>query len=195
MIADLLRNRCSVRKFMDKPIPKDLVDYIIDAGRLSPSGGNEQPWLFGVVDDRNLINSIVQVAYNQKWIGTSPLLIVLCTRVVEDDRGARDIQKSRFPEWDREITEMDKDLYSKINLEEHQTKIPGTHMVLAALEHGIMSTWVSYFNVEKVSQLLNLPKWLIPSEILVLGYPDAELKIKPKKSREEIVFHNTYDMK
>ena len=42
IILDLLRKRVSVRKFQDKPIPEDVLQEIPEAGRLSPSGGNEQ---------------------------------------------------------------------------------------------------------------------------------------------------------
>lgn len=192
MIVDLLKTRCSMRKFKQMPIPQDIVDYIIEAGRLSPSGGNEQPWLFGVIDDKELIRKIAVVAYNQEWITSAPLLIVLCTTIVEDERGGRDIQVSRFPELKNEIVNMDKELYSKLNSEEHQSKIPGTHMVLAALEQGIYSTWVSYFSVSEVSKLLNLPSSYIPSEILVFGYPAGEIKPRIKKKKEEIVFLNSY---
>lgn len=193
MIVDLLKKRCSVRKFKQMTIPQDTIDYIIEAGRLSPSGGNEQPWMFGIVNDKELINSIAAAAYNQKWISSAPLVIVLCTTIIEDERGARDIQVSRFPELKNEILNMNKELYSKLNSEEHQSKIPGTNMVLAALEHGIYSTWVSYFNVNEVSDLLNLPSLYIPSELLVLGYPEGETKPRVKKKKEEIVFTNSYN--
>ena len=56
-------------------------------------------------------------------------------------------------------------------MKEHQKKIPGTYMALAALEHGVASTWVSYFDVDKMSMLLNLPKAYISSEILAFGCP------------------------
>jgi len=75
--------------------------------------------------------------------------------VINDDGGGRDVQKARFPEINETIKDMDKEIYSKLNLEEHQTKIPGTHMVLAALENGLGSTWISYFNVEELSELLD----------------------------------------
>ena len=68
MIIDLLKKRCSVRKFKQVTIPQDTIEYIIEAGRLSPSGGNEQPWMFGIVNDKDLINRISVAAYNQKWI-------------------------------------------------------------------------------------------------------------------------------
>ena len=192
MIIDLLKKRCSVRKFKQTTIPQDTIEYIIEAGRLSPSRGNEQPWMFGIVNDKDLINRIAVAAYNQKWIGSSPLVIVLCTTIVEDELGARDIQVSRFPELKNEILNMTKELYSKLNSEEHQSKIPGANMVLAALEHGIYSTWVSYFNVNEVSSILNLPSLYVPSEILVLGYPDGDFKQRIKKKKEEIVFINSY---
>jgi nitroreductase len=191
-IIDLLNKRWSVRKFKDKEISGEVIDYIVEAGRLSPSGGNEQPWLFGVINDREKIKSVSEAAYNQKWIATAPLLIILCTKIVEDERGARDIQTARFPHLKDEIVNMEKELYSSLNCEEHQTKIPGTHMCLAALEHGINSTWVSYFKVREVSQILNLPRNIIPSEIIVMGYPDEEFKNRRKKSKEEVLFINSY---
>lgn len=68
MIKDLLDNRCSVRSFLNRDISKDIIDSIIEAGRLSPSGGNEQPWKFGIVTDKVLICSISEIAYNQSWM-------------------------------------------------------------------------------------------------------------------------------
>ena len=193
MIIDLLRDRCSVRKFLDKEIPNDIINSIIEAGRLSPSGGNEQPWKFGIITDKSLICRISELARNQSWIKSAPLLIILCTTVVEDARGARDIQKYRFPRWCEEIDKMDKELYSCINMEEHQTKIPGTHMILRALEYGVSSTWISYFDVDKVANLLYLPELYIPSEVIAFGYSAEKMKLRPKKSVKEITFYNKFE--
>ncbi len=190
MLLDLLKKRCSVRKFSDKEVSREIIDYIIEAGRLAPSGGNEQSWKFGVIKERDLIKQVSKIAYNQKWIENADFLIVLITIIVADEKGGRDIQKARFPEYEMEIETMEKDLYGKLNQEEHQTKIPGTHMVLAALEHGIGSTWVSYFKVDELKSLLGLPEGHIPSEIIAFGYPKAEMKPTKKKDIDEIVFYN-----
>jgi nitroreductase len=192
MILDLLRKRCSVRYFSEVQISESIISDIVEAGRLSPSGGNEQPWKFGVITDKEQIKLISEAAFNQTWISTAPLLIVLCCTIVSDSRGAREIQKKRFPKWKKDIENMDKKLYSYLNLEEHQTKIPGTHMVLEALEKGIFSTWVSYFDVEKVSMVLNLPEFYIPSEIIAFGYPADRIQTREKKKIEEVIFHNRY---
>ena len=69
MLLDLLKKRSSVRNFIDKDIPNEIINYILEAGRLSPSGGNEQPWKFGVINNQELIRKISEIAYNQKWRG------------------------------------------------------------------------------------------------------------------------------
>ena len=192
MITTLLQQRTSVRKFQERPVPEEVIREMLEAARLSPSGGNEQPWAFGVITDCALIKQISKVAHGQKWIARAPLLIVLCTVCVEDERGGRDIQKHRYPQWAWEIAQMPQDLYWTLNQEEHQTKIPGTHMVMVALEHGVASCWVSRFNVAQLAQLLKLPDHYLPSEILVFGYPEFDQEPRSKKSLEDLVFRDVF---
>lgn len=194
MLLELLRNRTSIRNFTGEDISMKVIEYILEAGRLSPSGGNEQSWIFGVITDKDMIKKVSEIAYNQKWIGSASFLVVLCTCIVEKERGGRDIQKARFPKISEMIESMDNEIYSCLNMEEHQTKIPGTHMVLTALEHGIASTWVSYFDVDKMSMLLNLPKACIASEILAFGYPANKKEPLKKKKLEEITFYNVFNI-
>ncbi len=192
MITELLRKRRSQREFKDQPIPDEVLQDILEAGRLSPSGGNEQPWAFGVVTDRELISSIAEIAHHQRWIARAPLVIVLCTRGVGDASGGRDIQVDRFPEMAQAIRDLDHDLYLALNQEEHQTKIAGTHMALAAWERGVGSCWVSRFEVKRLAALLRLPENFLPSEILILGYPLETWAPTKKKPVEEIVFYNQF---
>ncbi|WBW97835.1 nitroreductase family protein [Oceanirhabdus sp. W0125-5] len=194
MINELLKKRCSVRNFSTEKVPSETIDYILEAGRLSPSGGNEQPWKFGVIKDKSLIKTISKICYNQKWIESADFLVVLCATIVDEEKGGMFIQHSRCPELKETISKLPKELYSKINLEEHQTKIPGSHMVLAALEKGVYSTWISYFNVEELKTLLNLPDNFYPSEILAFGYPQGTLKTTSKKPLDEIVFYDSYSL-
>ena len=62
MILNLLKKRCSVRSFSEKPISEPILSEILEAGRLSPSGGNKQPWKFGVITDQELKESESRVA-------------------------------------------------------------------------------------------------------------------------------------
>ncbi len=193
MILDLLKKRKSIRNFTGKDVPDEVINYILEAGRLSPSGGNEQPWKFGLITDKALINEISQIAYNQNWIIKASFLVVLCTYNLDKSHGGRDVQKARFPRHSKTIEDLEDDIYTKIHMEEHQTKIPGTHMVIAALEHGLGSTWVSYFDVDKLTHLLNLPKSYIASEIIAFGDPVIDEKVTVKKSFNEVVFCNKFE--
>lgn len=191
-INDLLSNRASTRKFQDRPVSDEMIQQILQAGRLSPSGGNEQPWIFGVITERELIQQLAHLAYDQAWISAAPLIIVLCTTPVSDAAGGRDIQKQRYPDYADQITALDADLYWALNQEEHQTKIAGTHMALVALESGIGSCWVSWFKVKEVARLLRLPPGCLPSEMLVFGYPQTQPRLIPKKDLDELVFYNIH---
>jgi nitroreductase len=193
MILDLLQKRYSCREFSDKPIPSEIIHYILECGRLSASGGNEQPWKFGVITKPDIIKEIsiaASVNYCQKWITSAPLVIVLCTELFDYD--IADIGLKRFPSMIDRMVKIDKDLLSAIGMEEHQTKIPGEHMVLAALEHGIYSTWISSIDCEMVGKLLGVNGYLV-SNVIAFGYPIASSNTTPKKDLHSITFTNHFD--
>lgn len=47
--------RRSVRKYLNKAVPRELIDQLLEAGRMAPSAVNRQPWKFYVVADKNTI--------------------------------------------------------------------------------------------------------------------------------------------
>lgn len=53
-----LMGRRSVRSFEDKSVPKEVIDKILKAGVLAPSGMNGQPWHFTVIENREIINKL-----------------------------------------------------------------------------------------------------------------------------------------
>ncbi|NPV10062.1 MAG: hypothetical protein HPY83_19115 [Anaerolineae bacterium] len=50
-VIEAIKGRRSVRSFLDKPVPRELIETIIDAGRWAPTGANMQLWRFVVVED------------------------------------------------------------------------------------------------------------------------------------------------
>jgi len=193
MLLDLLSKRYSCRDFSDTKISNAIIAYILECARLSASGGNEQPWKFGIVTDASLIKDIAEACsenYCQRWIANAPLVIVLCTQLF--DYPIADISLNRFPSMLDEMKKIDKNVISAIGMEEHQTKIPGEHMVLAALEHGIYSTWISSMNCEKVGELLGVEGYLV-SNVIVFGYPKQHKEPTPKKGLDAITFANHFN--
>jgi nitroreductase len=145
-----------------------------------------------VIRDRDTIGKIADNSYGQNWIRGAPLIIALCTKVKDDASGAREIQVQRFPRHKTNIEEMDKVLYTCLNLEEHQTKIPGTVMTLLALERNLHSTWISRYDVLRVKELLLLPENVYPCELIAFGYRKNAQNFPKKKSLDEIVFWERY---
>ena len=61
----VFKNRRSVRKFKPDPIPDSKINQIIDAARMAPTSGNQQPWKFLVVRDKKLINQMLEACVNE----------------------------------------------------------------------------------------------------------------------------------
>ena len=204
MLLELLKKRYSCRNFLNKEISNEIINYILECARLSASGGNDQPWKFGVITNSEIIQKIsvaANINYEQKWVASAPLVIVLCTKILHKVdyvdvpwEQLHSVGLNRFPSMKDKILELDKDLYVIINMEEHQTKIPGEHMVLAALEHGIYSTWISSIDCERVGELVGIENYLV-TNVIAFGYPGESKEVTTKKHLKDITFINHFDNK
>jgi len=98
---DVARTILAVRRYQDKPIPDELVDRIVEAGRLSGSSMNLQPWHFIVVRDRDALRQLGTLAKTGPYIAQAPLAIVV---VIDKSRFAvsdasRAIQTMMLTAW------------------------------------------------------------------------------------------------
>ena len=64
----VIKSRRSVRKYIDKEIPEEILKEIIDCARLAPSGNNRQPWMFLVITDWEKKEKIASLARYGKFI-------------------------------------------------------------------------------------------------------------------------------
>jgi nitroreductase len=78
-----LTGRRSTRKFTDKPIPRDVLEKIVDAGRVAPTARNEQPWEFVVVTDRAMLARIGDITDHGKFIAEAAACIAVYCRVTK----------------------------------------------------------------------------------------------------------------
>src|SRR5512137_1279521 len=70
--------RRSVRKFTDQSIKDDLIKKIISAGMAAPSAGNEQPWQFIVIRNKQTLKKVSDCSPFAKVAGNAPVAIVVC---------------------------------------------------------------------------------------------------------------------
>ena len=61
-MLDLIKTRRSTRKYQDRPVPRELLEQIVEAGRYAPSGGNNQTGHFLVVTDPAVLARLAEMA-------------------------------------------------------------------------------------------------------------------------------------
>ena len=170
---DLAKKRKSVRKYLEKPVPRELIDKCLEAARLAPSACNSQPWSFIVVENTDLKNQIVQETMTglyslNKFAFSAPVLIVV---VREKSKYA-----ARLAGTLRDVK------YSLLDI-----GITCDHFTLQAAELGLGTCWIGWFNDKKIKKILGLQKSAQIDVVLALGYPqDNSLKDKSRKELELI---------
>jgi len=100
-VFDAVRTLLAVRGYQDKPIPEAVVRRIVEAGRLTGSGMNRQPWHFIVVRERETLRSLGAVASSGSYVAQAPLAVVVATdktRFAVSD-ASRAIQSMLLTAW------------------------------------------------------------------------------------------------
>ena len=145
----VIKTRRSVRSYKPDPIPEGVLERVLDAARIAPSGSNRQPWKFIVVKDEGTKKKLVPACHNQSWIADAPVIIVACARELDYNRGGYMGKLSGV---------MD-------------AAIAFTHLILAARTEGLGTCWIGAFDNERVKEILEVPKGWNVAALTPLGYP------------------------
>ncbi len=162
---ELAEKRCSIRGYKPDPVPEELLNEILQAGRLAPTAKNLQPFHFIVVRSEPLLDALA-VAYPAPFFREAPVVIVIC---VESSKG-----------WTRER-------YDGKNYCEVDAAIAIDHMTLAAADNGLGTCWIGAFDPSKVSAVIGLPNDIEPLALLPIGFPNMEGREKIRKALDELV--------
>lgn len=102
---EAIRTILAVRQFKDTPIPDPIMRQILEAGRLTASGGNSQAWHFIVVRDKETLRQLGQLIRTGPYIAQAPLAIVVAMDqsplAVSD--GSRAIQDMMLAAWSQGV--------------------------------------------------------------------------------------------
>lgn len=189
-MLDAIIGRRTVRKFQGKAIPADILDRIVEAGRLAPSAGNVQPLEFIVVDDPGKTKEVFPLLKWAAYIspegdpknGEEPaayIAVLVNTRLRE-----------KFFEYD--------------------VGAAAENMILAGLSFGIAGCWMYSIDREKLAVRLGVPEHYRIDCVLSLGYPAEEPTVEPmddsprywkdekgrlhvpKRAANDVVHHNRF---
>ncbi len=149
--------RRSIRKYEARPVPAEATRTLLAAGMSAPSAGNQRPWHFVVVTDRELLDAIPKVHPYAQMVLQAPAAIAVC--------GELALQKHPGS-WVQDCAAATQNI------------------LLAARALGLGTCWLGVHpkaeREEPIARLLGLPEGIVPLSIIALGYP-AEEKDAPDR--------------
>jgi nitroreductase len=175
---NLLKSRRSVRSYKPEPVPKEVIDKILEAGTWAPSAMNRQPWKFVVVTDRKLINELSE---NVKKIMLKNDTIMKVARFAERFTAQKDLVFYGAP------------LLIFVVGEENDwmafdTGLAAENMFLYARSEGLGSCWIGFSHQlnkdPEVLKKLKIPKNHQIYGALIFGYPAEKWHEKDRKKPE-----------
>lgn len=141
---DIVKNRYSVRTYQNKVVERELVNQILESGRLAPTAGCENPVTVYNLTEEQILKLKDATRYT---FGAKNMFLIcydsnLSYKREEDglDFGVQDVA------------------------------IITTHMILKITDLGLGSCWVGSFQSKKVMEIFNLEDNIIPVALLPFGY-------------------------
>ena len=192
-IIEAISKRRSIRKFSDREIDKDIIEKILKAGINAPSPKNIQPWKFVVVTKEgkyemfdainrgiekiksnpgSFTNTVFYLSSAEQTLKTmeeAPVIIIVI------NTGKKPLSNQASAQIYKEMTNI---LSSGASIE---------NMLLASLEYGIGSLWVSdiFFFANELAEWLDTDKQIVAA--IVLGYPAENPSPPQKKEMDALV--------
>jgi nitroreductase len=161
---DLIRTRESIRNYdPEKKVPAEVLERILNAGRLALSAVNYQPWKFKVISSPGMLEK-VRACYSRSWFHEAPDILVVT--------GFRD------KAWKRSF-----DGYNSI---ETDLAIAMTHLIMAAENEGVATCWIAHFDPALLRKTLELTDNEEVFSMTPLGYPKEDFRKLMKKNRKDL---------
>jgi nitroreductase len=164
----LIRERYSVRAYLDKPIEKEKLNQVLGAAALAPTAANRQAFRIVLVSTAGRQDELKRI-YAKEWFTQAPYIVCVCSLTREC--------------WTRKDGKSFGDVDASIVMD---------HLILAAANEGLGTCWVAAFDAEAAREILKLPSDVEPVVFTPLGYPGDEPGTKKRKPLEELVKYETW---
>ena len=167
MIENILSRR-SIRKYKNIPVKEADILALLRCAMAAPSAGNEQPWHFIVINEREILDKIPKYHPYSDMLFEAPIAIVVC--------GEKNLEKYK----------------GRIPLD---CSAASQNILLAAHSLGLGAVWLGIYPDENrmasTSELLEIPDGINPISIISIGYPD-EKKEPANRYKEERIHYNKF---
>ncbi len=195
-VMEAIKERRSIRSYKENPVPQELLEQILEAGRLAPSSSNFQSWKFKVVTDKLARGALRGAAMDQKFIEEAPVVIVACLDLEAFGERTRGIVESLKNESDGVTVFGFSELAARCQGPDEErcvihaymnVSIAVENMVLEAASLGLGTCWVRAFEPEKVAEILSLPAVFPPAVLLTVGFPNENPPARTRKEMKKIL--------
>lgn len=162
-------SRRSIRKFQNRPVEKEKLDRILRAGMQAPSAGNQQPWEFIVVEDREALRALSKMSpYSGPVAGSAFTLVLL-----------GNFDGLKFPlAWQQDMG------------------AAAENILLEAVHLGLGAVWLGAANAESsitfVRSMFHLPEQVHPFSLIAVGYPDGQKNEFIDRYKAEKIHYGMY---
>ena len=164
VVLENILNRKSVRRYVaEKPVEKVKVEQLLRAGMAAPSGKDQRPWEFIVVDERAKLDAMAAQLPYAKMLSGAPMAIVVCA----------DERKSSY--WYLDCSAATQNI------------------LLMAEALGLGAVWTATYPYEDrmkvVTDVLNTPSYVKSLCVIPVGYPMGEQTAKDKWDETRIHYN------
>ena len=163
-VMNAILERRSIRKYTDKIISKETIKKILKAAMSAPSAGNEQPWQFIVLNDKNILDGITKVHPYSQMLKQASHAIVIC--------------------GDMKFKKFDEDFWIQ------DCSAAAENILVMSQALGLGAVWLGVYpakeRVEGIVKLLNLPEQIVPFCVISLGYPGEEKPVTDRYNEERV---------
>ncbi|SHJ47761.1 Nitroreductase [Anaerocolumna jejuensis DSM 15929] len=148
---DEIFNRRSIRKFKDQAVEPDKIVRLLRAAMQAPSAGNQQPWEFIVIQDKERLAQVSGTSPYAKPIAGSAVTFVLLANEKE----------LKIPTaWEQDLSAATQNLL-----------LEAVHLGLGGVWFGVATSDAVAENVRK---FFELPESIRPFAMVSVGYPDGQ---------------------
>jgi len=157
-----------MRSFTDEPVTEEQIETVLRAAQAAPSAGNQQPWRFIVVTERETLAAVAATSPYARMLPAAALGIVVCG----DTAGLK-----HEGMWQQDCS------------------AAVENALLAAHAIGLGGVWLGYYpkmeRVAALKELLGIPEHVEPLAVLAIGRP-AETKPPSDRYDPSFVHHERW---
>ncbi|MDD2634568.1 MAG: nitroreductase family protein [Bacteroidales bacterium] len=183
MLKEIQEHR-TIRKYTDKQIPKNVMDSILGAAIRASNTGNMQVYSVVVTTDPKIKDELAPTHFNQPMVKNAPAILTFCADFNRFNKWCR--QRKAQPGYDNFLSFLTAAIDAIIAAQ-------NACIESAANGLGFCYLGTAIYNADKIIDILNLPKGVVPVTAVTIGYPDETPELTDRLPLEAVVHYEKYN--